>query len=131
MRNLLLILVLGFSLNLFAQMQIPELKFVFESKTSFTEQFQDKQNSKQFSLTVEGISSQIDLQALIHMVKQTRGVEEFTVETKDNGQIIAKLKVYRYATGWWYWKTFMQKSGVPTFQIENVNYNSSTISSQE
>ena len=124
----LLLLVTLLSLNLFSQMQIPNLVFVFQNQNVFTSQFADKDHSKQFSFSVEGLENQTDAQALIHNVEQARGVEEFKLEpTSTAGQYSAKLKVYKYANGWWYWKTFMQKTGIPIFRIENQNYTATSI----
>ena len=130
-KSVLLILVLGISLKLFSQMQIPALTFVFESKNAFTEQFMDKQNPKVLQLTVEGINNSVDKQALIHTVTQMRGVESFDIEDSGNNQYIAKIKVYRYATGWWYWETFMKNSGVRKFSIEGQIYSPESIKNIE
>ena len=129
MRKLLLLLIIwGMSLNSFSQMQISELTFVFEDQNTFTEQFQDKENSKQFSFLIEGITTILDAQALEQIVRNMRGVEEFKMEIiTGTNQYNAKLKVYKYANGWWYWKTFMQKVGVPNFRIAAGTYNSETI----
>lgn len=132
MRNLLLILVLGISTSLFSQMQISNLSFVFSDMNSFTEQHLDKNNSKEFTFEVVGITTQLDAQALVYMIKQTRGVEDFKIESSSvDGQYTAKLKVYKYATGFWYWKTFMEKAGIPKFTIESMDYNAEQISSIE
>ena len=127
MRTSLLLLVMAMSLNLFSQMQIPELAFIFENKTAFTEQFLDKENPKVFNLTVEGINNAVDEQALLHTIEQMRGVESFKIESSGANTYNAKLKVYRYATGWWYWETFMKKSGVTKFRIADNNYTSESI----
>jgi len=125
---IVLSLISVFSLNLFSQMQISNLTFVFENQTAFTNQFNDKVHSKQFSFIVEGIATQTDAQALIHNVQEARGVEEFKLEpTSTAGQYSAMLKVYKYANGWWYWKTFMQKIGIPNFRIANQNYTATSI----
>jgi len=122
------LLVVVVNLNVFSQMQVSNLNFIFEQKTTFTEQFLDKENSKQFNLTIEGINSELNAQALVHMVKEMRGVEDFKLEISDVENIYnAKLKVYKYATGWWYWKNFMQKVGVSHFKIENISYTATQV----
>lgn len=129
MRNLLLILVLGISTSLFSQMQIANLSFVFDDINSFTEQQLDKDNSNNFTFEVLGITTQLDAQALVYMIKKTRGVEDFKMEASNvEGQYTAKLKVYKYATGFWYWKTFMEKAGIPKFTIASIDYNAEQIS---
>lgn len=131
-KSLLLLMVWGISLNLFSQMQIPELTFVFDNQSAFTEQFLEKENSKVFTFQIEGITNALDEQALLHMVKQMRGVEEFVLEPSSvAGQYSAKLKVYKHASGWWYWKTFMQKTGVPHFKIGDSVYTADAISNIE
>jgi len=129
MRKLSLVLLIwGITANLFAQMQIPELTFIFNTQSEFTDHFSDKDHSKIFTFQVEGINNQLDAQALSHMVKEARGVEDFTLELTEQANVYqAKLKVYKYANGWWYWKTFMQKVGVPTFRIAGLNYSSESI----
>jgi len=132
MRNLLLLLVLGLSTSLFSQMQISNLSFEFNDVNTFTEQQLDKNNSKEYTLEVKGITSAIDAQALIHTVSQTRGVESFEmVPSTIEGQYTATLKVYKYATGFWYWKTFMEKAGIPKFKIGSVEYTAAQISTIE
>jgi len=128
MKNILLLAVLSLSLNLFAQLQIPDLKFIFESKSDFTKQFTDKENSKAFTLKIEGVNSQDQIKMLQKTVSNARGVEFFNTELDDQGNLNAKLTVYRYATGFWYWKSFMDITGVPIFTIEGVDYNKNTIS---
>ena len=127
MRKLVLFIVaVAFSSSLFSQMQISNLSFVFDSKSEFTEQFLAKEDSKQFNLQIEGITNSTDAQALEHMVKEMRGVEMFKMEPSGD-QYIGKLKVYKHASGWWYWKTFMEKVGVTHFKIENQSYTAEQI----
>ena len=127
MRKLIFFIVgIALSSSVFSQMHLSNLSFVFESKSEFTEQFLAKEDSKQFTFQIEGISNLTDAQALEHMVKEMRGVEMFKMEP--SGDIyIAKLKVYKHASGWWYWKTFMDKVGVSTFKIENQVYTAEQI----
>jgi hypothetical protein len=129
MRKLVLLIVaVAISSSLFSQMQISNLSFVFESKSEFTEQFLAKEDSKQFNLQIEGITNLTDAQALEHMVKEMRGVEMFKMEPSgEENQYIGKLKVYKHASGWWYWKTFMEKVGVSNFRIENQVYTAEQI----
>jgi len=124
----LLIIAIAFSSSIFSQMHIDGLKFIFNQQSSFTTQFVDSDNSKELNFTIEGITNSTDIQALEHMVSQTRGVEEFTVEPTNNPNIYnANIKVYKHANGWWYWKTFMLKVGIPYFKIEGTSYTAEQI----
>ncbi len=129
MKKLLLLTILGLSLNLAAQMQVSELKFIFDKTSDFTEQFKDKENPKSLSFTIEGLNVPDDIQTLKNTITNARGVEQFKVQITPEGKIKAQLRVYKYATGFWYWKAFMETTGVPTFNIEGVDYDHKTITS--
>lgn len=127
-RITVLLFVLGMSFNLFSQMQIPELVFVFESQNDFTEQFSDNDNSKELTFKIEGIDNSVAQQALLNLVKKTRGVESFIMEEGDDvNQFEARIIVYKYATNWRYWETFMRMVGVPNFKIGNDTFNKEEI----
>ena len=125
---LLLITAIAFSSSIFSQMHIEGLKFIFDQKSSFTSQFLEPNNSKEFTFTVEGINNSTDAQALEHMVSNARGVEEFSIQsTSVANKYNASIKVYKHANGWWYWKTFMLSVGIPYFKIEGTSYTAEQI----
>lgn len=130
MKNLILLAV-AVLITFNANAQVSQsIILKFDSKSQFENQFTDKEHSKSFNCQVLGINSAIDEQVLIHYVTSARGVESFTITTNENGTKSAQLVVYRYATGWWYWQSFMDKTGIKTFRIAEQSFTKETIINQ-
>lgn len=128
MRTFLLTTILGLSSQLFSQINLPNVMFVFQNTTVFTEQFENKEDAKNFNFEITGLTNAADAQALSHFVSTMRGVESFQIEpSSQNDTYNAKLTVYKYASGFWYWKTFMEKTGVSKFKIDSKVYTSENI----
>ncbi|GEM_PF-2649059 len=122
-------LMISFGIQSWAQqMYLPNLRFTFANKSVFEQQFPVEHGSKTYSVSISGINQASDIPALKQIVLHTRGVESFTIENGTQaGVYTATLKVYANATGWWYWKTFMSKTGVRHFTIGEANYTPETI----
>jgi len=123
MKNLLLFVGLIIGLATIAQENYNNVIFKFNTKSDFTNQFQNKTIEKNYNFIISGIESDKQATKIEKSISSYRGVLSFSIsEPSVNGDRNAELKLYKYADHWKYYEYLFSKNGINKIMVNNREY---------
>ncbi len=123
MKNLLVFVGLFIAFVAISQENYNNVIFKFDSKSEFTNQFQNKTVEKNYNFIISGLESESQAIKLKKAISSYRGVQSFTIsELNANNERNAELKLYKYADHWKYYEYLFSKNGINKIMIGNKEY---------